>query len=148
MGEQKKILVYLFSTIVMVVLVLFLPPDRGKSQTLLPGKGPINTEADATAIGRSIAIAELAENARANQIVHMSTRRIAAIDYGEEVEKLGIGANSTVVQAQTGDVWLVTFTGSFSTKRGPAGWKSPVFSKLAIYLDATTGNVLGVGMGK
>jgi hypothetical protein len=103
-----------------------------------PGTFPLRNQRAAVAVGRQIAVSELASGARARDV------NLDRVELLTGLDKEGIYRNDPVFKTRHA-IWIVTFRGLFSPQRD-LGETKPVYTTLTVRLFADTGSVLGVEM--
>jgi hypothetical protein len=145
----------LFTKILVIVLMLsfglLVAPPRASFWVAaqLPNKPylpvPIHDQATAIQVGRRIAMTEFAGSGSPAQVKLVSALRSTAADFEQRMAQAGV--ESTTWQRMRGDIWVVTFSGSFTPKHTVPGRLQPsIYNTFIVYLSAASGEVLGVTM--
>lgn len=138
-------------TLVFVGLVLlfsiffFVLKKDAKSQAIIPGKFPLKDQNSAIASGRRIAEVELDTGFKPENMKLVSVETKSPATLMDEAKSNGeiLAKNAFPTKS---DVWVVTFSGSFTSKRRPPMGDKRIYSSMVIYLLAEDGSVFGVDM--
>ena len=146
----KKKLYFTIACVVGMVLVGGFVVDsiRANPPGAMPGTFPITDEEGSIAVGRTVALANMAEDTRESQIVCVKSQKLSSNKFSQVLKESGdkVEPSAIVGPEPIGGIWLVTFSGVSSPRRLPYGAEIPVYSKIDILLDGRDGSVIGVHM--